>query len=122
MTNTAEAELEGVIWAAMTAHKVTTAQPLEFIEAIKWAAMAYAAGDSDKLTELRRLVLHEAAAPERRDRLEIAGGAGRAPVAASRLVGSRARPPEGATLSTGRVIPVAAEVSVKSHPQGVDKS
>ena len=65
MTGSAEQELEAVIWAAMTAHKVTTTEPLEFIETIKNAAREYAAGDSDALTETRRLVLYEATRPER---------------------------------------------------------
>jgi hypothetical protein len=99
MTNSAEQELEGTIWAAMTAHKVTTKEPLEFIETLKAAAMAYAAGDSDALTETRRMILHEATRPER-----IA----------------RARPPVGATLSTGHVVPPAGQTLANYHPQPVD--
>ena len=61
--DTPESEFEATIWAAMAAHKVTTAEPLEFIETIRAAAMAYAAGDSYALTETRRLVLQEATRP-----------------------------------------------------------
>jgi hypothetical protein len=65
VARTAEAELEATVWAAMTAHRVTTPEPLEFIETIRSAAMSYAAGDSKALTEMRRLVLLEATRPER---------------------------------------------------------
>ena len=65
---TPESELEATIWVAMTAHQVTTPEPLEFIETIRSAATSYAAGDSDALTEMRRTVLHEASRPERIDR------------------------------------------------------
>jgi hypothetical protein len=121
MTNSAEQELEATIWAAMAAHKVTTVEPLEFIETIMAAAKDYAAGDSDALTETRRLVLHEATRPDRIDR----------PVAAEGGTGPRARPfglerpalkvPEGATLSTGCVVPSASQGSAKFRPQAVDK-
>ena len=121
MTNSAEAELEAVIWAAMTAHRVSTDQPLEFIEAIKSAAMDYAAGDSDALTETRRLILHEATRPERADPPVVAGGGGQPRRRELGPSGSRARPPGGATLSTGPSIPYPGHGLFNLRPQPVDK-
>jgi hypothetical protein len=120
MTNSAEPDLEAFIWSAMTAHKVTTDEPLEFIETIKAGAMAYAAGDSDALTETRRLVLHEATRPER----TVHPGLRReGPASELNPSGSdrRVEVPEGATLSTGCVVPAPGQGPVKLRPQAVDK-
>jgi len=122
MTNSAEQELEATIWAAMAAHKVTTAEPLDFIETIKSVAMDYAAGDSDALTETRRMVLHEATRPERIDGPALAGGGGQSPRRRELSPpGSRTSPPGGATISTGCVVPSVVPGSANFHPQAVDK-
>jgi hypothetical protein len=63
MTNSAEGQLEATIWDAMSRHKVTCHDALPFVDAILAAARAYAAGDSDGLTKMRRDVLHRDAAP-----------------------------------------------------------
>jgi len=79
MTNSAEDELEAVIWDVMRVCRVTATRPIEFVELIKSAAMDYSSGDSDSLTEMRRTVLHEASRPERIDGPVVAGGGGEAP-------------------------------------------
>jgi hypothetical protein len=120
MTNSAEDELEAVIWDAMRVCRVTTTRPVEFVELLKSAAMDYSAGDSDLLTEMRRRVLHEATRPERIDGPVGAGGGGEAPRRELDPSGSRAQPTEEATLSTGPSISLPGQTSAKNHPQPVD--
>ena len=103
-----ESELEAAIWLAMEQHKVTCADALSFHDSLLTAAIAYAARDSDLLTEMRRRVLHGATAKSHSS-ASSSGGASRTATelhpsgsvasCASDVAGG------GATTSTGLSIP-----------------
>jgi hypothetical protein len=106
---TPEEELEAAVWRAMRTWGVNTPEPVRFIEAVKFAAVRYAAGDSPALTEQRREVLHRDTRPEGQDPPSTRGGVGRdgpelPPLRGSDALGQRVAD-GGATLSTEASIP-----------------
>src|SRR5271166_4724953 len=112
--------LDSAIWMAMKVYRVTCTEPLLFIESVRVAARAYAAGDSETLTRARRMVLHEASRPRRRPRAVLRGESASTPALELSPPGSSAMPMVGATLSTGVSVPAGGQGPVKLRPQPVD--
>jgi len=52
-----KADAEEAMWRAMTRHKVTVADAAPFLDEVLNIMDAYAAGDDEKLTAMRREVL-----------------------------------------------------------------
>lgn len=118
--NSAEDELEAALWSALTRHKVTVNDGLALMADLVAAAVAYAASDSEALTAVRRMVLHEATAPgPGHTSPSTATGVRRPPVSELDSSGSHGRLAERATMSTDRSIPAQVRAS---RPQPVDNS
>jgi hypothetical protein len=122
--STPDDELEAAIWAAMRIHQVTCPTPGAFLDDLKYAAMRYAAGDSDALTAMRREILHRDTWPEGQTSPSTSGtGTGTAPELDP--PGSGAFPQGagdgGATPSTGTSIPGPVTRRDASLSTGVDE-
>lgn len=118
-------EVEAAIWSLLRRHMVTVPNAVPFMDDLLAVVNAYAAGDSDKVTELRRIVLHRDSGPRGHTSPSGCGGSdGTAPEldpSGSSAAGPLPTGAEGATLSTGPSVPIRGQGSGKSHPQPVEK-
>ena len=57
--NTPRDELEAAVWALFRKYEITCDKPVELMIELVAAAQAYAAGDSEELTAMRRRLLAE---------------------------------------------------------------
>lgn len=71
---TSRQELEAGIWSLLAKHDATVHDAVPFVDAVLALADAYASGDSESLTALRREVLHRETAPNAHTPASDCGG------------------------------------------------